>query len=59
MTQKRTDSQKTDTKERKRYVKPELTQMNGKVGKVTGAPSVPGPPVAAQASPVAPGAKVF
>jgi hypothetical protein len=45
--------------ERKKYVKPELKRMNEKVRKVSGAPAVPGPPVAAQASPVAPGAKVF
>ncbi len=45
--------------ERKTYIKPKLERMNEKVGVVDGMPPVPGPPVSAQASPVAPGATVF
>ncbi len=47
-------------KTKKKYVKPEFKRMNEKhPAVVSGMPPVPGPPVSAQASPVAPGAKVF
>ena len=59
MNEKPRDPKNPATETRKPYVKPELKRMNGRMGKVEGAPAVPGPPVAAQASPVAPGAKVF
>lgn len=49
----------THQKNRKPYEPPKVERMNEKVSVVSGMPPVPGPPVAAQASPVAPGATVF
>ena len=55
----RTPEEAREKAERKAYVKPELQRMNDKVTVATGVPAVPGVPVSAQASPIAPGATVF